>query len=328
MKDFLENFRLAKYRFVLRPTEFLKLSHYPGSSLRKNFIQVFQEISCTNGKMDCRGCPKRAGCPYYEVMEGGTRKDPKDDVLKRFQTPPKPFIFEPPLSRKTFYSSHEDLIFDLILVGKALEYFPYFVATMRQIGELGMGRNQGTYTLRKIYGIDLRTNYVVNEFSFENSDENVNRDISVSLADLYKKFLWRENTPLSRVELTLLTPLRMKRVGIENWHLFFRTLLRSVLTRISIMNFFHNGYPEIMEFPVLLEEARTIRIEEENLIWDDWRSPAYRYNSDTKLGGYIGDITYVGPLESYWPLLKIGEILHIGKNCGFGLGRIMVEQKH
>ncbi|HDK35459.1 MAG TPA: hypothetical protein ENG82_01035, partial [Bacteroidetes bacterium] len=76
MKDFLENFRMAKYRFLLRPREYLKLSHYAGSSLRRDFIDVFKEICCNEDKsLSCTKCPKKAECAYYQVIEGGTRKD-------------------------------------------------------------------------------------------------------------------------------------------------------------------------------------------------------------------------------------------------------------
>ena len=325
MKDFLENFRMAKYRFLLRPREYLKLSHYAGSSLRRDFIDVFKEICCNEDKsLSCTKCPKKAECAYYQVIEGGTRKD-HGDLAKRFQTPPKPFVFEPPLNRKTYYGNKEDLVFDLLLIGKGLQYFPYFVATIRKIGELGMGRNHGKFTIRKILGIDLKTNYVVSEYSFSSGSEKLDRDISVSLADLYRKNLWKEPDPLNGVEVTFLTPLRMKRVGFSNWHLYFKTLMRSVLGRMSILNYFHNDYSELVDFQEFIESARGVRISQDNLIWDDWRHPRKRDDSDHKLGGYIGDIAYAGNIEDYWPFLKIAEVLHVGKNCGFGMGRILVE---
>lgn len=326
MNNFLENFRVARYRFLLRPRDYLKLSHYAGSSLRRDFVDVFKEISCTQNETSCKSCPQKAECAYYHVIEGGVRKD-QGELAKRFQTPPKPFVFEPPLNRKTFYSMNEDIAFDLILIGKALEYFPYFVAAMRRIGEIGMGRNHGKFTIRKILGIDLKTNYTVSEYSFVSSGESFDRDISVSLEDIYKKHIWKSTKSLNEVEITFLSPLRMKRVGYNNWHLYFRTLIKNILSRVSILNYFHNNYPDLVEFTDLIENSRGIRIAEDNLIWDDWRNPRKRNDSNHKLGGYLGDISYTGNLENYWPLLKIAEILHVGKNCGFGMGRILVEAK-
>ncbi len=40
-----------------------------------------------------------------------------------------------------------------------------------------------------------------------------------------------------------------------------------------------------------------------------------------KLGGFIGEITFEGNIEPFMPLIKVGEVLHVGKGTGFGLGR-------
>jgi CRISPR/Cas system endoribonuclease Cas6 (RAMP superfamily) len=43
-----------------------------------------------------------------------------------------------------------------------------------------------------------------------------------------------------------------------------------------------------------------------------------------KLGGIIGEVVYEGDLTNFVPLLKIGELTHIGKNTTFGLGKYEV----
>ncbi len=40
-----------------------------------------------------------------------------------------------------------------------------------------------------------------------------------------------------------------------------------------------------------------------------------------KMGGFIRDITFDGNVEPFISLIKAGEILHVGKGTGFGLGR-------
>ncbi|MBN2088843.1 CRISPR system precrRNA processing endoribonuclease RAMP protein Cas6, partial [candidate division KSB1 bacterium] len=42
------------------------------------------------------------------------------------------------------------------------------------------------------------------------------------------------------------------------------------------------------------------------------------------LGGYLGKIVYQGDLSQFWPWLKVGELIHVGKNCAFGLGKFTV----
>jgi len=326
MKELLENFRLAKYRFILRPEEIIKLNRYAGSSLRNGFGETFKEICCTEkNQTSCEPCPRAEDCPYYFVMEQRAKEESSDSLLKRFRTPPKPFVFDPPLSKKSIYRKNEDLIFDLLLIGEALAYFPYFVATLRRMGEKGIGRNQGKFQIRKILGIDLFKDQIVGEYTFE-SNQTFNRDISVTLWQLFEKY--KLDSQLREISVSFLTPLRMKRVGSENWHLHFGMFIRNVVTRVSNLALYYCNCHRFYNFSDIIGKARTVQIVRENLIWEEWRKPPVQPDQERvpRLGGYLGEVVYQGQLESFWPWLKIAEILHIGKNCGFGLGRVMIER--
>jgi CRISPR/Cas system endoribonuclease Cas6 (RAMP superfamily) len=39
------------------------------------------------------------------------------------------------------------------------------------------------------------------------------------------------------------------------------------------------------------------------------------------LGGFLGQIVFEGNFGEFYPLLQMGEYLHIGKACTFGLGK-------
>jgi CRISPR/Cas system endoribonuclease Cas6 (RAMP superfamily) len=43
-----------------------------------------------------------------------------------------------------------------------------------------------------------------------------------------------------------------------------------------------------------------------------------------KLGGFTGQITYSGEIQEFIPYIKLGEIIHIGKNTSFGLGKYVI----
>ena len=318
-----ENFRLAKLRFVLKPNDFIKLSNFAGSSLRKDFISLFKQIACLDLNNICsNGCVKKKDCPYSILFEDGVTMS--DKVIKQFQNPPKPFIFDSPLKGKTLFSRNEELYFDLILMGNALSFFPYFLATMRRLGEVGMGWNHGKFKLTKIIAYDLVKDSTAAVFDFTTSDPDINQEVSFSLGQLYEKYT-TEYDDIQEVELSILTPLRMKRLCNDNWHLIFRTLVKNILTRVSNIAFAFCDFEEFYQFPDLINEANSVRIVEENLIWEDWRNPRLRNkNPNSKLGGYHGTIKYKGDIAQYWPILRLGEIVHIGKNTSFGLGRIKV----
>lgn len=45
------------------------------------------------------------------------------------------------------------------------------------------------------------------------------------------------------------------------------------------------------------------------------------------MGGFLGDITFEGNIEPFMPLIKAGEILHVGKGAGFGLGKYEITKE-
>jgi CRISPR/Cas system endoribonuclease Cas6 (RAMP superfamily) len=43
-----------------------------------------------------------------------------------------------------------------------------------------------------------------------------------------------------------------------------------------------------------------------------------------KMGGFTGDITLDGDLEPFTSLLRLSEVLHVGKGTVFGLGKMVL----
>ncbi|HDZ02552.1 MAG TPA: CRISPR system precrRNA processing endoribonuclease RAMP protein Cas6 [Nitrospirae bacterium] len=58
-----------------------------------------------------------------------------------------------------------------------------------------------------------------------------------------------------------------------------------------------------------------------NLKWYDWERYSARQETKMKMGGFVGEITFEGDIEPFMPILKAGEVLHVGKGTGFGLGK-------
>lgn len=322
-KEKFKDFRLAKLRFVLKPHDFIKLSNFAGSSLRKDFISIFKQISCLDSMNICnKYCVKRQDCPYAILFEDGVTLS--NNTIKQYQNPPKPFIFDSPVKKKTLFSRNEELYFDLVLMGNVLAYFPYFLASMRRLGEMGLGWNHGKFKLTKIIAYDLVKDSVAAVFDFMSSDPDINQEVSFSLGELYDKYA-SEYDNVQDVEVAILTPLRMKRLCNENWHLIFRTLVKNILTRISNIAYSFCDFDEFYQFPEPINTANSVRIINENLTWEDWRNPKMRNkNPNSKLGGYYGTLEYKGDMTEHWPILRLGELVHIGKNTSFGLGRIKV----
>ncbi len=71
----------------------------------------------------------------------------------------------------------------------------------------------------------------------------------------------------------------------------------------------------------MLGAANAVVVENQNLHWEDWERYSNRQETRMKMGGFVGEVTLLGELAPWLPLLKIGELTHVGKGATFGLGK-------
>lgn len=322
IEDKLQNFKVAKYRFIFQPLEELKLEKFAGASLRRDFIPIFKQITCLCESGFCDTCKHGEECPFHLVMQSGGESDDPDS--KRFQTPPKPFIFEPPLDRKSFYRVNDEFALDLVLIGNALQHLPKFAASLRRLAEIGIGKNRAKLALKNIIPFDLHNNSVSGNYKWNEESSWSGDDVAVSLSSLYAKYE-KEYNKISELSVSFITPVRMKRLGSENWHLHFRGLMRNVLTRISNLAHRYCEYPALLDFPETVQRSGLIRTEKEKFFVEDSRAPGIKRNHDSRRDGSLGNIIYKGNLTDFWGILRLAELIHLGKNTSFGFGRILVE---
>jgi len=148
----LATFRLARFRLRLKAKEMLYLPAYKGSALRGGFGQVFRQIACLGANRGFGECLLGERCPYHYIFE--TPPPAGSVILDKVPTAPQPFVLEPPLETKRVYEPDEEFVFHLVLVGKALDYLPYFIYAFDELGRVGLGRGKGKYTLEAVAWLD------------------------------------------------------------------------------------------------------------------------------------------------------------------------------
>jgi hypothetical protein len=138
----------ASFQFSLVPLEPIILPPYKGSTLRGGFGSTFRRIVCVTRDKKCRECLLKGKCVYSYVFE---TPPPADTVIMRkYEAAPHPFVIEPPLEQKRVYNPEEDLLFGLVLVGRAIDYLPYFIYTFDELGKAGLGKGRGKYELKTV----------------------------------------------------------------------------------------------------------------------------------------------------------------------------------
>ena len=132
--------------------------------------------------------------------------------------------------------------------------------------------------------------------------------------------------PPSQIRISFLTPTRLKyEGGFVSEDLEFHILFRNLLRRISLLSYFHCGHRlDDTGFRDLIEQARNIKTINQKLSWHDWERYSNRQETKMKMGGLIGEITYEGDFTLFWPYIRLGEYVHVGKGSSFGLGRYSI----
>lgn len=106
----------------------------------------------------------------------------------------------------------------------------------------------------------------------------------------------------------------------------FALLVARILDRFAGLYGDHGSEvlrPEIRS--VLEAEAVRVPLPADQTRWIDVRDYSARSGSEMLLGGKVGRLVYGGEAARFLPILRAGEVLHLGKNTAAGCGRIQVD---
>ncbi|MCL0083419.1 CRISPR system precrRNA processing endoribonuclease RAMP protein Cas6 [Thermodesulfovibrionales bacterium] len=256
----------------------------------------------------CYTCTLNGKCAYAHIFETSPPKT--SERLRNLKEIPRPFVIEPPTETKKVYNEDEILKFNLILIGKAINYLPYFIFTFKELGKKGIGRDRGKYELQE-----------VDNFSGEKVYDGQDDTIKNIESDIVLRKNLDDYTDNGYLSLFFLTPTRIKFRKDLVVEPEFHVILRSLLHRISALSYFHCARELEVDYKELILKAEKIKTKDSHLKWIDWERYSSRQDTRMKLGGFVGKITYVGNFKQFLPLLLVGQYTHIGKNCTFGLGK-------
>lgn len=318
--DAFAAFRVLQVRVVLRARDPLRLPPYKGSALRGGFGAVFKETVCVVEHRDCARCLLRARCAFPYVFDTPV---PEDAVrLRKYPAAPHPFVFLPPLETQTVYQPGDPLTFGLTLIGKGIDFLPYFLYAFERLGERrGLGKGRGRFVVESVSWLAPQGEEVVIYEGSQKTLRNAFRPVTVR--DLCPTH--SAPSPLRSVTLHFLTPARIRYQEALTPAPDFHVLMRTLLRRLSNLAYFHCGGELELDFRGLIAAAEQVETVSSDLRWYDWERYSARQDARMKLGGFVGRVTYRGDLQPFVPLLRLGEVVHVGKGTSFGLGKYVME---
>ncbi|MCX8027193.1 MAG: CRISPR system precrRNA processing endoribonuclease RAMP protein Cas6 [Thermodesulfovibrionales bacterium] len=311
----LRYLRFARFVFTCKATSQFRLPEQKGSTFRGGFGHVLKKTVCINKKADCNRCILVDSCIYSYIFE--TKSPEGSKLQKGFEKAPHPFVLIPPSQEKNLFKEGDTFTFALTLIGKAIDYLPYFVFAFQQLGSSGIGSQEGTFTIESITNEHFSQQIeIYNPFSNKLSG-TLHIYASENFFHLYKYLL---TSNLDELQIHIVTPLRIKTEGSLTDDFTFFDFMRLLMNRLYTLTYFHCGNVFDRDHRDLLELSKSVKTVDKYLQWKDWTRYSNRQQSEMKIGGVVGSFTLKGELKPFIPFLKIGEYVHIGKLTSMGLG--------
>jgi hypothetical protein len=294
----IRHFRLVQVRFILKATTAIQLPPYKGSALRGGFGHALKRITCAMSAQACTACQAPEHCVYAYLFE--TKIQPQEAGEEAI---PRPFVLIPPMESHQMYAAGDVLSCDLVLAGDAIDYLPFFIVALRELGRLGLGRERGRYVVTQVQCLPPHAP----AYEIYSGPEDRFHDLRRA-ATGEELLLPYEGLSPRQVTLEFITPTRLKYQGrLLKKDPPFHVVLRRLLDRIAEFSLFFHGTPLDLDMKGWKRQSEDIRGLESRVAHYDWERYSSRQRTRMKLGGVVGTATYTGDLAPFLPLLALGE---------------------
>jgi len=307
------SFSISQFRLTLAPREKIRLPRAnKGITLRGAFGMAFRSLVCVDLNARCDKCTMHSSCPYGFIF--APRVPEKAERLRLNRDIPRPFVIKPPVDGLETYNPGNELSFGLVLVGRSADFLPYFIVTLRELGERGMGIGRGRFDLKKLEARKADDTW---EELYAHQENLVRAPSALLTFDSM-----RSNSPgrtVRRVRLRFLTPVQIKEK--DRWvKPDFGPLIKRLRDRANALSYFYCNETLDLDFRALGEKAEKIPTAAENLRWVEENRYSRHRDLRHLLKGYLGEVEFEGDLGPFMPRLGLGEFIHVGKATAFGQG--------
>jgi len=302
-------FPVARYRLEFETERPIRLPEYAGSALRGVFGHALKRLACVTRERDCKACALYRSCPYPAIF----KTPPPPDARRIYSEIPHPFVVEPPPWGERDHAAGAPLHLHLVLIGPALQQLPLVLMAWQRALEVGLGPTEGTARLQRVWA--------------EDHPQPVLADPRGRLREHQSRVeLPAPDHAPAEVTLEFTTPLRLKRDGhaLGVGSLTPQDVLMALVRRIADLCELQLGMRPGWDFAALKRAAARVQGDKQ-LAWRDWTRYSNRQQQPMTLGGAVGRWRLTGDLRPFWPLLHLGQWLHVGGKATFGLGRYSLQ---
>ncbi len=302
---------ITRYRLHLRAETPIHFPPYAGSTWRGAFGHALRRTVCITHQPSCQGCLLQRSCVYSYVFETPAGQEP---LLGKIDTAPHPYILHPLETSGQNYTAGETLTVGLTLIGKAIDYLPYMIHALQQVGTNGIGKHDGQYSLQSV-----EQESVIGTERWQTiyqTGDNLHA-LPTQLPPC---------PPLPNagyVTVDIFTPYRAIQDGklMRCGRFRFQPFMNQIIRRVSLLHALHAGHIITPDSKRLSEQAATIALHQADIRWYEWARYSNRQQTKVQMGGIVGTFQLpVAVLADYWQWLWLGQWTHIGKGAVMGMG--------
>lgn len=314
----LPSLAVMRARLTYRLLEDATLPESKANMLRGGFGYAFQRASCPPACWNrSEQCEAAAICPFRWVF--ATPHPPGVAHLHDLQDVPRPFVIEPPLDGRRRYAAGDSLEFGLTIIGRGLDYLPYFLFAFARLGDDGLTPRGPRARLERVEALA----------PFQPVGRPIYQDGRVLDAGELPALSLRELAGRARdlppdLRLALRTPLRVKSRGSFIEHFDLGAIVQAACWRVGALATFHGDGPWRPDTHRLAGLAAAVPVAGARVRWDDWERVSHRGASPRtlKLGGLVGEAVLRDVPAPVRAVLLAAGLVHVGKGCVFGHGKI------
>lgn len=293
----MNNFPIGRYRLTFVLDRAVHSKEYLGVQFQRWIHQLLRQLVCFTKAPHCDGCVLHDRCTYPLSL-----------------VPFQRYLFSWPWQSDGLES------------GQAVIYWQdTVVLEFALIGEIKNQIALYVYVLEKLFATKLKyvgargqlTNVEVYDYSQLSFQSIWEQETGTLLESFDKHFVLPPLESVTTVKIQFVTPLKVNS-HVLNIYEFFRILV-SRLKQCKQQygyDFLEKDFLE-KNWP-LLEQIHF----EQNLRRIEWKQFLHTQKKPVHFDGWMGEIQMTGThLALFLPLLRLGEVLHIGRNTNLGLGK-------
>jgi len=284
---------------------------FSGSAWRGVMGHALKKTVCITKTERCPDCMLYRSCVYPYIFE--TPPPPGSARLQKYNAVPHPFVLGLPWGRTDPSRTFET---GLTLFGRGNHYLAYMIHSLQRAASEGVSHSP-PLLLESV----LQSGADGEDVSIW--DEEKRLDPRAAISPVVPA------VPRA-IRIDLLTPLRMRLLDryVTPEQFQFSDLFRSLLSRISSLQYFHTEAPLMTDFAGLTRAASEAAFSSKAVSWCDWTRRSSRQQQEMQMGGLVGSATVTGDFalwREFWPYLWLGQWTHVGKATSMGLGRYSIE---